>query len=35
MGLGSHGARAISLVEYSRRKKVYGSIAHALASTRN
>lgn len=34
-GLQSRGARAVSLVEYARRKKLYDPIAHALASTLN
>jgi hypothetical protein len=32
-GLQSRGARAVSLVEYARRKRLYDPIAHALAST--
>ena len=34
-GLQSRGVRAVSLVEYARRKKLYDPIAHALASTLN
>jgi conjugative coupling factor TraD (TOL family) len=34
-GLQSRGARAVSLVEYARRKRLYDPIAHALASTLN
>jgi conjugative coupling factor TraD (TOL family) len=34
-GLQSRGARAVSLVEYARRRKLYDPIAHALASTLN
>jgi len=34
-GLQSRGARAVILVEYARRKKLYDPIAHALASTLN
>jgi conjugative coupling factor TraD (TOL family) len=34
-GLQSRGARAVTLVEYARRKKLYDPIAHALASTLN
>ena len=34
-GLQSRGARAVSLVEYARRKKLYDPIAQALASTLN
>ena len=34
-GLQSRGARAVRLVEYARRKKLYDPIAHALASTLN
>jgi hypothetical protein len=34
-GLQSRGARAVSLVEYARRKKLYDPIAHARASTLN
>ena len=32
-GLQSRGVRAVSLVEYARRRKLYDPIAHALAST--
>jgi len=32
-GLQSRGARAVSLVEYARRRKFYDPIAHALAAT--
>ncbi len=34
-GLQSRGMRAVSLVEYARRHKLYDPIAHALASTLN
>ena len=34
-GLQSRGVRAVSLIEYARRKKLYDPIAHALASTLN
>src|SRR5262249_55818094 len=34
-GLQSRGFRAVTLVEYVRRKKLYDPIAHALASTLN
>jgi conjugative coupling factor TraD (SXT/TOL subfamily) len=34
-GLQSRGVRAVSLVEYARRRKLYDPIAHALASTLN
>ncbi len=34
-GLQSRGARAVSLVEYARRRRLYDPIAHALASTLN
>jgi len=34
-GLQTRGARAVTLVEYARRKKLYDPIAHALASTLN
>ena len=34
-GLQSRGVRAVSLVEYARRKQLYDPIAHALASTLN
>ncbi len=34
-GLQSRGVRAVSLVEYARRCKLYDPIAHALASTLN
>jgi conjugative coupling factor TraD (TOL family) len=34
-GLQSRGARAVTLVEYARRHKLYDPIAHALASTLN
>lgn len=34
-GLQSRGVRAVSLVEYTRRKRLYDPIAHALASTLN
>ena len=34
-GLQSRGFRAVTLVEYARRKKLYDPIAHALASTLN
>lgn len=34
-GLQSRGMRAVSLVEYARRRKLYDPIAHALASTLN
>jgi conjugative coupling factor TraD (TOL family) len=34
-GLQSRGVRAVSLVEYARRHKLYDPIAHALASTLN
>ena len=34
-GLQSRGVRAVTLVEYARRKKLYDPIAHALASTLN
>ena len=34
-GLQSRGVRAVGLVEYARRKKLYDPIGHALASTLN
>lgn len=34
-GLQTRGFRAVTLVEYARRKKLYDPIAHALASTLN
>ena len=34
-GLQSRGFRAVTLVEYARRRKLYDPIAHALASTLN
>lgn len=34
-GLQSRGARAVTLVEYARRRRLYDPIAHALASTLN
>src|SRR5204862_3283979 len=34
-GLQSRGVRAVTLVEYARRHKLYDPIAHALASTLN
>jgi conjugative coupling factor TraD (TOL family) len=34
-GLQSRGARAVTLVEYARRKNLYDPLAHALASTLN
>jgi len=34
-GLQSRGVRAVTLVEYARRRKLYDPIAHALASTLN
>jgi conjugative coupling factor TraD (TOL family) len=34
-GLQSRGSRAVTLVEYARRKQFYDPIAHALASTLN
>ena len=34
-GLQSRGARAVSLVEYARRRRLYDPLAHALASTLN
>ena len=34
-GLQTRGLRAVTLVEYARRKKLYDPIAHALASTLN
>jgi conjugative coupling factor TraD (SXT/TOL subfamily) len=34
-GLQTRGFRAVTLVEYARRKKIYDPIAHALASTLN
>jgi conjugative coupling factor TraD (TOL family) len=34
-GLQSRGARAVSLVEFARRRRLYDPIAHALASTLN
>lgn len=34
-GLQSRGARAVALVEYARRRKLYDPIAHALAATLN
>jgi conjugative coupling factor TraD (TOL family) len=34
-GLQSRGARAVTLVEYARRKKLYDPLANALASTLN
>ena len=34
-GLQSRGARAVGLVEYARRRRLYDPIAHALASTLN
>lgn len=34
-GLQTRGFRAVTLVEYTRRKKLYDPIAHALASTLN
>lgn len=34
-GLQSRGLRAVTLVEYARRKKFYDPLAHALASTLN